>query len=121
MEPRQTKLTRPLELAVLLGTAAMALVLDIESTKYAQHDSEAAEVNSWIYGERPSRARMYAVSVPVAVALMGYAGYLKASVPSETKNSWAWRVPLWGLSLGHAVAAAANFINFRKRPNHDHV
>ena len=114
MEPRQTKLTRPLELAVLLGTAAMALLLDIESTKYAQHDPEAAEVNSWIYGERPSRSRMYAVSIPVTVALAAWAGYLKSRSSVDAKNGWVWRLPLWGLSLGHGVAAAANFLNFRK-------
>ena len=104
----------PDEFTVLLGTAAMALVLDIESTKYAQHDPEAAEVNSWIYGESPSRSRMYAVSVPVTVALAAYAGYLKSRSSVDAKNSWAWRLPLWGLTLGHGVAAAANFLYFRK-------
>jgi len=103
----------PDEFAVLLGTAAMALVLDVESTKYAQRDPEAAEVNSWVYGERPSRSRMYAVSIPVTVALAAYAGYLKAS-RSEDGSGPVWKVPLWGLSVGHAVAAAANFLNFRK-------
>jgi hypothetical protein len=117
MEQKQTPPPMPGEFAVLLGTAAMALVLDIESTKYAQHDPEAAEVNSWIYGERPSRSRMYAVSVPVTLALAAYAGYLKATVSTEAKNRWAWRLPLWGLSLGHGVAAAANFLNFRKDRN----
>lgn len=114
MEPNQMKPTMPDEFAVLLGTAAMALVLDIESTKYAQHDPEAAEVNSWIYGERPSRSRMYAVSVPVTLALAAFAGYLKASLSADAKNGWAWRLPLWGLTLGHGVAAAANVLNFRK-------
>jgi hypothetical protein len=114
MEPNKTKPTRPDEFVVLLGTAAMALVLDIESTKYAQHDPEAAEVNSWIYGERPSRSRMYAVSVPVTLALAAFAGYLKMNLPADAKNAWAWRLPLWGLSLGHGVAATANFLHFRK-------
>ena len=114
MESSHTKASKPDEFAVLLGTAARALVLDIESTKYAQHDPEAAEVNSWIYGERPSRSRMYAVSVPVTVALAAWAGYLKSRSSVDAKNGWAWRLPLWGLSLGHGVAAAANFLNFRK-------
>jgi hypothetical protein len=114
MESSHTKAGTPDEFAVLLGTAAMALVLDIESTKYAQRDPEAAEVNSWIYGERPSRSRMYAVSVPVTLALAAFAGYLKENLPADAKNGWAWRLPLWGLSLGHGIAAAANFLNFRK-------
>ena len=124
MEPSRTQARVPDEFAVLLGTAAMALVLDIESTKYAQHDPEAAEVNSWIYGERPSRSRMYAVSVPVTLALAAWAGYLKASVSRaslsskasvsmDAKNGWAWRLPLLALSLGHGAAAVANFFNFR--------
>ena len=114
MESSHTKARTPDEFTVPLGTAAMALVLDIESTKYAQHDPEAAEVNSWIYGERPSRSRMYAVSVPVTLALAAFAGYLKVSLSADAKNGWAWRLPLWGLSLGHGIAAAANFLNFRK-------
>ena len=114
MESTQTNARMPDEFAVLLGTAAMALVLDIESTKYAQHDPDAAEVNSWIYGERPSRGRMYAVSVPVTLAVAAFAGYLKVSLSADAKNNWAWRIPLWGLSIGHGVAAAANFLNFRK-------
>jgi hypothetical protein len=114
MEPNQTKPTTPDEFAILMGTAVMAMVLDIESTKYAQHDPETAEVNSWIYGERPSRSRMYAVSIAVTVALAAYAGYLKSRSSVGAKNRWAWRVPLWGLSLGHGAAAAANFLNFRK-------
>lgn len=114
MEPSQTKPTMPDEFTVLLGTAAMAMVLDIESTKYAQHDPEAAEVNSRIYGERPSRSRMYAVSLPVTVVLAAWAGYLKSRSSADAKNGWAWRLPLWGLTLGHGAAAAANFLNFRK-------
>ncbi len=102
------------EFALLLGAAATATVLDIESTKYAQHDPEAAEVNRWIYGERPSRSRMYAVSIPATAALAVWAAYLKSNSAADAKNRWVWRLPLWGLSIGHSVAAAANFINFRK-------
>lgn len=102
------------EFALLLTTTAMATMLDIESTKYAQHDPEAAEVNSWIYGERPSRRRMYAVSVPVTLVLAAFAGYLKENLSADAKNRWAWQLPLWGLSIGHGVAAAANFLNFRR-------
>jgi hypothetical protein len=102
------------EFAVLLATTAMATMLDIESTKYAQRDPESAEVNSWIYGERPSRSRMYAVSVPVTLVLAAIAGYLKVNLTADAKNRWAWQLPLWGLSIGHGVAAAANFLNFRK-------
>lgn len=112
----QAKANPPNDFALLLGTATMALVLDIESTKYAQHDPAAAEVNCWIYGERPSRSRMYAVSVPVTLALAALAGYLKLSPAAQAKNGWAWRLPLWGLSLGHGVAAAANYLNFRRSP-----
>jgi hypothetical protein len=103
--------------AALLATTAMATMLDIESTKYAQHDPEAAEVNSWVYGERPSRSRMYAVSVPVTLALAAFAGYLKVNLSAGAKNRWVWQLPLWGLSIGHGVAAAANFLNFRKHRN----
>jgi hypothetical protein len=114
MESNRANARTPGEFALLLGTAATALLLDVESTKYAQQDPEAAEVNCWIYGERPSRARMYAVALPVSLALAAYAGYLKSSVSADAKNGWAWRVPLWALSLGHGAAAAANFLNFRK-------
>src|ERR1035438_541855 len=111
MESSHTMARTTDEFTVLLGTATIAPVLDIESTKYAQHDPEAAEVNSWIYGERPSRSRMYAVSIPVTLALAAWAGYLKSRSSVDAKNGWAWRLPLWGLTLGHGAAAAANFLN----------
>ena len=82
----QAKANPPNDFALLLGTATMALVLDIESTKYAQHDPAAAEVNCWIYGERPSRSRMYAVSVPVTLALAALAGYLKLSPAAQAQE-----------------------------------
>ena len=112
MKPTSTKV--PDEFIALLGAAAAAVVLDIESTKYAQQDPEAAEVNRWIYGERPSRSRMYAVSLPVTAGLAAWSAYLRANSSADAKNRWAWRVPLWGLGVGHTVAAVANFINFRK-------
>ena len=112
MNASKTKISD--EFAFLLGAAAAATVVDIESTKYAQLDPEAAEVNRWIYGERPSRSRMYAVSIPVTAAVAGWAAYLKSSSSADAKNRWAWRAPLLGLSIGHSVAAAANFFNFRK-------
>jgi hypothetical protein len=108
------KARMPDEFGLLMGAAAMALVLDVESTKFAQRDPEAAEFNSWIYGERPSRSRMYAVSVPVTIGLAAWAAYLKATLTDDAKNRWAWRLPLLGLSVGHTAAAAANFLNFRK-------
>ena len=104
----------PGEFALLLGAAAAATVLDIESTKFAQQDPEAAEVNRWIYGERPSRSRMYAVSIPVTAALVAWSAHLRSGSSVAAKNPWAWRVPLLGLAVGHSVAAAANFLNFRK-------
>ncbi len=99
------------EFIALLGTAVAALALDVESTKYFQRYPDAAESNSWIYGERPSRGRMYAVGLPVAVALSALAGHLKSSCPPKAKHPWAWRVPLWGLILGHGIAAATNFLD----------
>ena len=103
------------EYAVLLGAAALSLLLDVESTKYCQLDIEATEVNRWIYGERPSRARMYAVNLPRTIALAALAAYLKRKYPAEEKNHWAWRVPLWGLVVGHGIAAIANYASFSPR------
>jgi hypothetical protein len=106
------------ELVLLAITATLAAVLDVESTVHAQRDPEAVEVNSWIYGERPSRHRMYGISLPVTIGFAYLGHRLKKMYPSGP-NSWAWRAPLTALTLGHGAAAIANFINFgtpRKEP-----
>jgi hypothetical protein len=115
MQETKTKATTTAPFAALLGTAAAALVLDIESTKYAQRDPEASEFNSWIYGERPSRSRMYAVSIPVTIGLAAWSAHLRSASCADAKSRWAWQFPLWALSVGHGIAAAANFIQFRPR------
>jgi hypothetical protein len=97
---------------LLLALAAgVATVMDIESTVHAQHDPEAAEVNLWIYGERPGRARMYAINIPITATLTGLAYSWKRQY-SRGPTPWAWRLPLIALAIGHGAAAIANYFNF---------
>ncbi len=100
-----------MEFALLVMAAAVATVVDVESTVRAQRDPEAVEVNSWIYGRRPTRARMYGVNLPLAAGF-AYLTYdlKKRSCPSS--NSSAWRAPLLLLTIGHAAAATINLVNF---------
>lgn len=100
-----------MEFGLLAMAAAVATVMDVESTVRAQRDPEAVEVNSWIYGERPSRARMYGVNLPLAAGFAYLAYNLKRS-SSPSSHSSAWRAPLLLLSAGHAAAALANLVNF---------
>jgi hypothetical protein len=92
----------------------VATVTDIESTVQAQHDPQAAEVNSWIYGERPGRARMYAVNLPVNATLTRLA-YTWKEQYSHGPKPWVWRIPLIAVAVGHAAAALANYFGFPRR------
>jgi hypothetical protein len=99
------------DFVLLAMAAAVATAMDVESTVRAQRDPEAVEVNSWIYGERPGRARMYGVNLPLvaAFAYMAY-GLKKNGAPGP--NSRLWRAPLLMLTLGHTAAAVVNLIKF---------
>jgi hypothetical protein len=99
---------------LLAFLASIAAYVDIESTVHAQADPEAAEVNSWIYGERPGRVRMYTVNVPVTAGLAALAYSWKMKY-SHGARPWVWRVPLLASAVGHGVAAIANYLNFRDR------
>ncbi len=98
---------------LLTGFALAATVADIESTKYAQRDPDAAEVNSWIYGERPQRSLMYGINVPVTAAFTWLAYYWKRRY-ARGPTAWLWRAPLIAVSIGHGAAAMANYYRFRR-------
>jgi len=98
---------------LLLAVAAgIATFVDIESTVHAQCDPDAVEMNSWIYGERPRRALMYAINVPVTGALtcLAYSWKTRHSQHSERR---VWCAPLVILGIGHGAAAIFNYFNFR--------
>ncbi len=97
---------------LLVVSAGVATFVDIESTVRAQLDPEAEEVNSWIYGERPGRGRMYGVNLLVTFGLTALSHTLRKDYP-QGKNCSAWQVPLVALVVGHSAAAIANLINFR--------
>jgi hypothetical protein len=98
---------------LLLALAAgVATFVDIESTVHAQRDPEAVEVNSWVYGERPQRSRMYGINIPITTYLTCLAYSWKKSY-SRGPTPWVWRTPLIALGIGHGVAAVLNYLNFR--------
>ncbi len=99
------------EFLLLVISAGLATVWDIDSTLQAQRDPDAAEVNSWIYGERPSRLRMYAINIPLTLGF-AHVSYRLRQRYSHTPHHWLWRVPLVALSVGHVAAAVANRLNF---------
>lgn len=100
-----------MEFPLLAAAAAVATVMDVESTVRAQRDPEAVEVNSWVYGERPTRSRMYGVNLPLAAGLT-YLAYRLKTRSAAGSNAWGWKTPLLLLSAGHAAAAVANLVNF---------
>ncbi len=103
-----------LELILLTTTAGIATVMDIESTVQAQRDPEASEANSWLYGDRPGRLRMYATSIPVLLGFAQVACRLHRDYGQGRR--WLWRFPLLALSAGHLAAAALNRRNFPALP-----
>lgn len=102
------------EFVALAIAAAMATVMDVESTVQAQRDPDAVEVNAWLYGERPTRTRMYGVNVPLTAALTCLAYHWRRK-HGAGPNRWVWRTPLVAAGLGHAAAGIANLLNFPLR------
>ncbi|MGC2195993.1 MAG: hypothetical protein WA628_15055 [Terriglobales bacterium] len=85
-----------------------ATIGDIESTQYGLSHG-AREANS-LYDSHPSRAKQYAIAMPVAVAVVGWSYRLKKSAP----HSRHWLIPSLVVGSIHAVALCHNFMVAKK-------
>ena len=86
-------------------TAALwvATVIDVESTQSALNSCTGCQELNPIFGDDPSRARMYAVAVPVNVGMM----WLSYRWKKQGKK-W-WMLPMIAPTAGHGIAAGFNF------------
>jgi hypothetical protein len=87
--------------------ANAATIADIESTAWVFRNCATCTEVSPIYGRRPTRARMYAMNIPVNAFSLWLANHVRHSC--EGPQCWTWRIPLVVLSVVHGGAAAHNF------------
>lgn len=81
-----------------------ATVADIESTQYGL--SHGAREANPLFGIHPSRARQYAISMPLSLAVVGWSYRLKRSSP----RSRHWLIPPVVIGTIHTVAVCHNFL-----------
>ena len=80
-------------------------VLDIESTKHAMNrDPNARELNSWLYGKRPTRKKMYGILLPVTAAEIWAMWFVKKDADNK-----AWVVIPVVHTGAHGFAAGWNY------------
>jgi len=79
-----------------------ATIGDIESTQYGLSHG-ARELNP-LYGSHPSRAKQYAITMPITAAVLGWSYRLKRSAP----HSKYWLIPPLVVGSMHAIAAGHN-------------
>lgn len=79
-----------------------ATIGDIESTQYGLSHG-ARELNP-LYGNHPSRAKQYAITMPITAAVLGWSYRLKRSAP----HSKYWLIPPLVVGSMHAIAACHN-------------
>jgi hypothetical protein len=107
LETAKTKIvSRPFLL--LSGAAVGAAVLDIESTAHClANDPSCRDINP-LFGNHPSRARLYGISMGVLGAQIFSSYSLRRAHP----HSKLWMAPLVvGIGV-HSVAASLNFSHF---------
>jgi len=89
---------------ILLNTlSTLAMVADLETTAHDLEGAKSAELNP-LFGQHPSRARLYGVSVPLNVISFYVSYHYKRSQPSRS----LWKV---GPALSIAVHTAATINN----------
>ncbi|MHB8216457.1 MAG: hypothetical protein ACYDDS_10285 [Candidatus Sulfotelmatobacter sp.] len=88
---------------LLNALSTLALVADLETTAHDLEGTRSAELNP-LFGQHPSRARLYGVSVPLNVISFYVSYHYKKSQPSRS----LWKV---GPALSIAVHTAATINN----------
>jgi hypothetical protein len=100
-QPRSGSVLKSPSYLLLLAAATTATIADCETTKAQLSDPNAREGDP-IFGSRPSRARLYGISLP----LLGLNAFVSAKLKS--RHSRAWPV-LFGVMTGaHGAAAIHN-------------
>ena len=88
---------------LLNALSTLALVADLETTAHDLEGAKSAELNP-LFGQHPSRARLYGVSVPLNVISFYVSYHYKKSQPSRS----LWK---FGPALSIAVHTAATINN----------
>ena len=85
-------------------TAALwaATVLDVETTRSALDNCVGCQEGNPMFGDDPSRGRIYAVMAPINVGVMWLSYRMK-----KRGSKW-WMMPMLAPTTGHGIAASLN-------------
>jgi hypothetical protein len=104
--PQQLARTGNRSFVLLTVFQAAATIGDIESTQLGL--SHGAREANPLAGERPSRAELYAISLPISAGVALWSHRLKKMAP----HSKCWMIPPIIFGTGHTGAAIYNFQRF---------
>jgi hypothetical protein len=94
--------------AIAVGVMIAGTVADVETTAAAlERCKNSHEVNSWLYGRRPSRGRMYGINVPIMAAVTWIAAKNKQDKRAGDFHAM-WPITLLVTGGVHGFAAAHN-------------
>jgi hypothetical protein len=106
----QTKKKRVADKKFWIAAAVIvaASALDVESTVYWQKACPTCrEVNSWLYGKRPSRKRMYLTLGAISAAEIAGMWWVKRD--DQQQGTKVWLVVPIAHTAGHGGAAWYNY------------
>jgi len=93
----------------VIGLMAVGTIADVETTAAKVHEcSGAKEVNSWLYGSRPTRGRMYGINIPIMVGTAWLAAIGKRDKKDGGQWHSAWPILAYTLTGVHGLAAVHN-------------
>src|ERR1700692_2894891 len=90
---------------LLQAVSAAALVADVETTVRDRHRSNSVELNP-LFGQHPTRARLYSINVPLNVLSL----YVSYRYKKKEPNGKAWKVGPALFIAVHTAAAINNLI-----------
>jgi len=93
---------------VAVAVMAAGTVADMETTvRGLERCKNGHEVNSWLYGRRPSRARLYGINIPIMAGVAWVAAKTKQDKKSGDFHAM-WPVPMLITAGVHGMVAAHN-------------
>lgn len=88
---------------LLSAVAVASTVADIEFTAHCLATNPRCREANPLYGSHPSRARMYAIAMPMTAAQIWFSNHLRKKHPERK----LWMLPTLSVTVVHSLGAAS--------------
>ncbi len=88
---------------LLSAVAVASTVADLEFTAHCLASNPRCREANPLYGSHPSRARMYAIAMPMTAAQIWFSNHLRKKHPERK----LWMIPTLTVTAVHSVGAAS--------------